>query len=296
MIALAAQVVLAGVLIYFAATGFPFLTRGANEARADQPAPAASVNRFDVRRAWRDLRLQVEAGQRPAGSPALRRLASVLRARLPGGRFEPVPGGLRNVVGVLPGRRPAIVIGAHYDTEALPRGFVGANDGAAGTAAVIELARALRRHRAPGGRELRFVLFDGEEEPAGSTDFARDGLRGSTAYVRRHRRAVGEMILLDYVANRGLAIEREQGSDRRLWAQLRAAAGRVGVARVFPNRERAEEILDDHTPFTRAGIPAIDLIDFDYPHRDTVRDTVDKLDPRSLDAVGEAVVELVRTR
>ncbi len=206
-----------------------------------------------------------------------------------------MPGGLRNVVGRLPGRRPAIVIGAHYDTEAQPPGFVGANDGASGTAAVIELARALGRERRlrPAGPELRFVLFDGEEEPAGSTDFLRDGLRGSRAYVRAHHGEVRALILLDYVGDRDLSLPREAGSDPGLWALLRAAATRVGVARAFPDRV-VPEILDDHTPFTAAGIPAIDLIDFDYPHRDTVRDTLDKVSPRSLDAVGETVVEMVR--
>ena len=53
-------------------------------------------------------------------------------------------------------------------------------------------------------------------------------------------------------------------------------------------------ILDDHTPFLRAGIPAIDLIDFSYRYADTVRDTVDKLSERSLDAVGESTVALMR--
>ena len=112
--------------------------------------------------------LQVDAGQRTAGSPQLRRLARQLRPLLPHGRFEPLPGrGLRNVVGTLPGTKPGIVLGAHYDMLAKPRGFVGANNGAAGSAIVIEAARALARMTAPASaRELRFVLFDGEEPAA----------------------------------------------------------------------------------------------------------------------------------
>ena len=113
------------------------------------------------------MRFQVGYGPRPAGSVASRRLAERLRTLLPNGRFEALPGGLRNIVGYLPGRRPAVVIGAHYDTLDKP-GFVGANDGAAPTAAVIELARQLPRWRRRGGPELRFVLFDGEEAPAGT--------------------------------------------------------------------------------------------------------------------------------
>ena len=117
--------------------------------------PRPRVDRFDAPRAFALIRRQLAYGQRPAGSAALRRLAPVLRDALPDGRFEPLPGHprLRNIVGTIPGRAPAIVVGAHYDSEYHPRGFVGANDSAAGTAAVIELARDLaarRRHRPRG--------------------------------------------------------------------------------------------------------------------------------------------------
>lgn len=260
-------------------------------------APTGRVDRFDGQRAYEHVRAQVAHGPRPAGSPASRRLAAWLRARLPRGRIEHVPGGLRNVVGSLPGRRPAIVVGAHYDTKALP-GFVGANDGAAGTAVVLELARALRRERraAPAGTdwpELRFVLFDGEESPDDRADFFTTGLRGSRAYVRRHGDALGAAIVVDFVGQRGLRLARERGSHPELWQRLRRAAARVGVGAVFPDRV-VGEILDDHTPFARAGIPAIDLIDFDYVCFHRRCDRLDQIDVRSLDATGEALVELLR--
>jgi glutaminyl-peptide cyclotransferase len=128
--------------------------------------PRPTADRFDAPRAFALIRRQLSYGQRPAGSPQLRRLAEVLRRQLPNGHFEAVRGhpDLRNVVGTLPGRQPAIVLGAHYDSEYHPKGFVGANDSAAGTAAVVELARDLR---STSGREVRFVLFDGEEEGPG---------------------------------------------------------------------------------------------------------------------------------
>ena len=285
-----------------AVNGFPMIGGGgppprddARAAAAPPAVPRARVDRFDERRAFALVRQQVAVGERPAGSPALRALGRRLRAQLPRGRFEPVPGhpGLRNVVGVLPGRRPAIVVAAHYDTLELP-GFVGANDGAGGTAAVVELARALQAQpRPPRAREVRFVLFDGEEQPAGSQDFLRDGVRGAKAYVRAHRREVRALVLLDFVANKGLRLPREASSDTGLWARLRAAAARVGVGAVFPARTGAE-IEDDHTPFLAAGIPAVDLIDWPYRYWHTRRDTIDKLSPRSLDAAGEAVLELLR--
>ncbi len=220
-----------------------------------------------------------------------------LRRLLPDGGFEPLPGGLRNIVGTLPGSAPAIVVGAHYDSEYHPPGFVGANDSAAGTAAVIELADALKRELPPEHREIRFVLFDGEEDPPGCADarFEQCALRGSRAYTEMHPDEVGQMILLDYIANKGLQIPREANSDRALWAQLRSAAAALGAEGYFPPEGSGQQyaIIDDHIPFVRDGVPAIDLIDFSYRYADTVADTPDKLDPAALDAVGETVAELV---
>ncbi len=268
-------------------------------ASADGLAPRARVDRFSGPHAFALLREQVEAyGWRPAGSPALRRLAVRLRALMPRGRFESVPGhpGLRNVVGSVPGRLPAVVVGAHYDVEAAPRGFVGANDGAAGTAAVVTLARAFARAPRPrNARALRFVLFDGEEEPAGCEPFLECGLRGSTAYAGRHAGATRALVLLDYIAEKaGLRFTREAGSDPALWTQLRRAARTAGVGALFSG-EVSGQIIDDHWPFLQRGIRAIDLIDFDYPQHDSLEDDLGAVSERSLDAVGEAVFALVAT-
>jgi glutaminyl-peptide cyclotransferase len=269
-------------------------------------APAAgraqrdTGDRFSGPRAFALLREQVEDyGWRPAGSPALRRLAVRLRTLMPRGRFESVPGhpGLRNVVGSVPGRGPALVVGAHYDVEAAPEGFVGANDGAAGTAAVVTLARAFARAPRPrNARALRFVLFDGEEEPAGCEPFVECGLRGSKAYAARHAAETHALVLLDYIAEKkGLRFKREVGSNAALWAQLRRAARAVGAGALFPLEPSGQVIVDDHWPFLQRGVRAIDIIDFDYPQRDSLEDDLDAVSERSLDAVGEAVYALVAT-
>ena len=113
--------------------------------------------------------------------------------------------------------------------------------------------------------------------------------------LARHAREIGAAIVIDMVGDAALSLPREEGSDPELWAALRAAAGRVGVGPTFVDRERGE-IYDDHTPFARAGVPAIDVIDFDYPPFHTSDDTLEQVRPRSLDAVGEAAVELLRAR
>src|SRR5215217_6237772 len=214
---------------------------GGEESPSPESRPAAATaaraDRFDSARAWRHVRYQVELGPRPAGSPQLAQLAAYLRARLPRGHYEPVPGhaGLRNVAGRIPGRKPAVVLAAHYDTKNLP-GFVGANDGAGGTAAVLEIARALRKQKRPkGAPEIRFAFFDGEEATDDTRPFEATALRGSKAYAARHGDAIRALVLLDFVAEKGaMRIPREAGSDERLWRRLRNAAGRAGSAQAFP--------------------------------------------------------------
>ena len=259
-------------------------------------APAPRVDRFDSGRAWAELRRQVELGPRPAGSRRLRRLARRLRRELPAGRFERVPGHprLRNIVGRLPGAKPALAIAAHYDTKRLP-GFVGANDAAAGTAAVLELARALASTERPAAApELRFLLFDGEEATDDERPFSATGLRGSTAYAKRHARGLRALVLLDFVAAKDLRIVREANSDGALWSRLRAAARVVGAGAAFP-AGTGGAITDDHSPFLARGVPAIDLIQWPYECWHRRCDDLGAVSERSLDLTGETVLALVRT-
>jgi peptidase M28-like protein len=299
--ALGVQLVLGGLLVWQAATDFSlFRDDGPPAKSAPAPAlaaagamPTATRNWFNGAAALDWARRQVELGPRPAGSDAQRQAAELLRAALPDGRFVDIGGGLRNIVGTLPGKGQPIVIAAHYDTTPVPD-YVGANNSAAGVGAVIELGRSLRRHPPRSGRPVQLLLTDGEEAPEYPVvgDFATSGLRGSRFAARDSR--AGDVVVLDFVAQKGLAIRREAGSDRELWDALRRAARAVGVASVFPAGEQSE-VLDDHTPFVRRGIRAIDLIDFDYPCWQKPCDTLDQLDVRALDAVGETVLELVRT-
>jgi hypothetical protein len=99
-------------------------------------------------------------------------------------------------------------------------------------------------------------------------------------------------VLLDFIAEKNTRIPREASSDIELWQRLRAAARKVGAARQFPD-EVANAVQDDHTPFLEAGIPAIDLIDFDFPQWHTLDDDLDVVSQASLDASGEAVAQLL---
>src|SRR5918998_314625 len=189
--------------------------------------PRPRVDRVDEDRAFSLLRQQVELGPRPAGSATSRRLGERLRRLLPNGRFEPVPARtgaerpLRNIVGAVRGRDPErlVVVGAHYDTKDLP-GFVGANDGAGGTAAVAEIARSIRPREL--GLSVVFILFDGEENPRGTSDavFERAGLRGSRAAARRYPGAAA-MVLLD-LYGAPIYVRKEIVHNKHVVEQLRA--------------------------------------------------------------------------
>jgi len=287
-VVLAVQVVLGATFAVLAATGnIPFTS--------DEPeGGAARTDRFDSAAAFSLLREQVELGPRPAGSRASRELGERLRGLLPGGRFEPVPGGLRNVVGEVPGRDPRrrVVVGAHYDTKDI-RGFLGANDSASGTAVAVQLARTLKPREA--GPSVVFVLFDGEESPGETPDseFEQRGLRGSKAIAPRLRGAEA-MVLLDFVGDRELSMPREANSDEALWSRLRAAAGRAGAGGAFPPAVTGA-VSDDHLPFIEAGVPSIDLIDFTFSCFHRPCDDLSAVSESSLDKTGETVLELLTT-
>jgi len=256
---------------------------------ATAAAAAAKVDRFDSKRAWSLLEHQVELGPRPSGSAASKQLAAYIKARIPNGRYEAVPGGLRNVVGEIPGKGKAIVLAAHYDTKDIP-GFVGANDGAGGTAAVLEIARVMRSMKRPkNAPPIRFVFFDGEEA-TDDNDFYGTGVRGSKAYAKQHAKNIRELVLLDFIADKDLAIPREESSDEAMWKRLRAAAKRVGSESAFPDATQGM-VLDDHTPFLRRGVPAIDLIDFTFECWHETCDDITAVSEASLDRSGEAVLE-----
>jgi Zn-dependent M28 family amino/carboxypeptidase len=237
------------------------------------------------------LEYQVKLGPRPAGSPQSKQLAAYIKARLPRSRYEAVPGGLRNVVGEIPGKGKAIVLAAHYDTKDLPD-FVGANDGAGGTAALMELARGLQKAKRPkDAPPIWFVAFDGEEATDDS-NFLGTGVRGAKAFAKKHGSKVRELVLMDFIADKDLAIPFEASSDPEMWADLRAAASHVGASDAFPDRQQGT-VQDDHTPFVERGIPAIDLIDFDFPCWHQTCDDLSAVSKRSLDKSGETLYEFL---
>lgn len=264
-------------------------------------AAAASPPVFDGAAALRHVERLVALGPRPAGSePSARARAYIIaelkkagvtgearpfRAQTPHGSV-----GMANVVAVLKGRRPdVIMIGGHYDTKVFSGfRFVGANDGGSSAALLIELARRL----AAAPREYTYwvVWFDGEEAMESWTE--RDSLYGSrhlAAELRRTNRLPRALLLVDMIGDRDLVIRRESASASWLTDIVWASAARLGYGAHF--HADTIPVEDDHVPFLRAGVPATLLIDFDYPPWHTVEDTVDKVSARSLAVVGEVLLD-----
>ncbi len=263
-------------------------------AATPEATAATKVNRFDGDRAWKTLEYQVKLGPRPAGSAKSKELAAYIKAHLPNSHIEAVPGGLQNVVGKIPGKGKPIVLAAHYDTKDLPD-FVGANDGAGGTAQMLEIARVMKTMKRPkNASPIWFVAFDGEEA-TDDNDFMGTGVRGSKAFAKKYAKRIKELVLLDFVANKNLAIPYEQSSDASMWADLREAAERVGSDSAFPDTQQGV-VEDDHTPFLRRGVPSIDLIDFNFPCWHKPCDDLSAVSKASLDKSGEAVLEFLRNR
>lgn len=203
------------------------------------------------------------------------------------------------MIGRIPGRQSGtVVVGAHYDTKDIP-GFVGANDGASGVAVVLELARALPSRL--DGPSIDLVFFDAEESPRG-VSFESGGIRGSEQFVRYALDGgrqgspplarVRAMVLFDMVADCDLTVPREANSDPSLYEAFAGAAQTLSGS-TAPFGGEAAGILDDQTPFIQAGVPAVDLIDFDYGPGPspgawwhTREDNIGHVCPGSLGAVG----------
>ena len=273
-------------------------------------AAAPPPSDFDSARAWRDVEAQVAIGSRPAGSEALERTRVWLEAELRAAGLEPVreaftaqtPIGeieMVNVYADLAAMDPAaelIVLCAHFESKLGIDGFVGANDGASGTAVVLELARVLAAGE-PRSVTYRFLFVDGEEALRWEWHDP-DNRYGSRHHVEQLVAAgldqrVRACIVIDMVGDRELRLSRDSLSDPRLLEIFTRAAKAVGLGAFM--RGPREEVRDDHLSFMAANIPSLDLIDLRYgpgnSYWHTSRDTLDKCSAESLDVVGRIVLE-----
>jgi Zn-dependent M28 family amino/carboxypeptidase len=198
---------------------------------------------------------------------------------------------VQNIVARKSDEPPQIIIGAHYDTRIYAdsdpdpanhtQPVPGANDGASGVAVLLELARVLPESTVP----VWLVFFDAEDN--GRIE-GWDWILGSREFVRLNPVRPEAVIIVDMIGDADLNIYKEFNSNPALTDSIWETAHSLGYGSKFLPAYK-HSMLDDHTPFLEAGIPAIDIIDFDYPYWHTIQDTPDKVSAESLQAVGETL-------
>jgi Zn-dependent M28 family amino/carboxypeptidase len=260
----------------------------------------ASGSPFNAERAFKDLTTIVGFGPRPAASEALKKTRAYivdelkkagLKAELD--EFEvTTPRGRRKMVNIRATRRGSksniIALAGHYDTKPTEFVFVGANDGGSSAAWVLEMARATADLKLEN--TLEFVFFDGEEAVVEWSDL--DSVYGSRHDVERRLKAgnlrqLKALILVDMIGDKDLDIRREPASTPWLTDLIWETAHAGGFRKEF--LDESQPIEDDHIPFLRAGIEAVDLIDFNYDPWHTPADTLDKTSGASLKIVGDVI-------
>jgi Zn-dependent M28 family amino/carboxypeptidase len=267
--------------------------------------PAVQPQTFDGQRALADVETQVAFGPRTPGSSGHARVQGWMRAELAEAGWETrvqsaqmLGHTVENVIAYRGDEPPRVILGAHYDTrlhadqdpdpakqqDPVP----GANDGASGVAVLLELARVLPEDGGP----VWLVFFDAEDN--GRIE-GWDWILGSQAFVAELEFQPEAAVIVDMIGDADQNIYIERNSNPELSEEIWEIAAELGYGRSFIPTPR-HSILDDHTPFLQAGIPAVDIIDFDYPYWHTTEDTVDKVSAESLEAVGRTLQEWLARR
>jgi glutaminyl-peptide cyclotransferase len=252
----------------------------------------------------------VSFGPRPSGSEAIRKLQAYLLAELKPLGCQAIqddftastPLGqtpMKNIIARFPGMSgKTLVVTGHYDTKSMPGTyFIGANDGGSSAALLLEMAKALAHE--PRKDDVVLVWFDGEEAVAQWSDY--DSLYGSRHLAERWAAdgtlaRIKALINVDMIGDKDLGILKDMNSAGPLREMVWRVADRLGYGQHFLRDDSAIE--DDHIPFLRRGVNALDLIDLNYgPNNSywhTDKDTADKLSAESLQIVGRVVIETLK--
>lgn len=259
-----------------------------------RPDPAV----FDAQRAYADVQTQVAFGPRVPGSRGHAQVQEWMRTELEAAGWQveiqtsqALGHPIENIIARRSDEAPQIILGAHYDTRMYAdrdadvgnqtKPVPGANDGASGVAVLLELARSLPKNTVP----VWLVFFDAEDN---GNIKGWDWILGSREFVRNNPVAPRAVVIVDMIGDSDLNIQRERNSNSGIMNEIWDVAKELGHDdRFLPGYKWS--MTDDHTPFLEAGIPAVDIIDFDYPYWHTMQDTPDKVSAESLQAVGETL-------
>lgn len=261
---------------------------------------------FDGERALRHIASQLDFGPRTPGSEghaeAVIWMVNELQTSDWDVSIQEIPSEqytVQNIVAKKGQGEPWFILGAHYDTrffadndpdpEMHSQPVPGANDGASGVAVLLELARVLPDDL-PG--EVWLVFFDAEDN---GRIPGWNWIMGSQAFARTLDNHPDAVVIVDMIGDADQNIYWEKNSDQELMQEIWGVAEALGYESNFIPSVKYS-MMDDHTPFLQAGIPAVDIIDFDYPYWHTVDDTLDKVSAESLQAVGDVVMTWLLTK
>lgn len=292
-------------------------TSGSKAARAVAPAvprapdalPAEQTGGFDGARAYEHVARLVALGPRYPESDGSRKAREYFRAQLQsyGCAVEEqaftaaTPRGtlrMSNVLVKIPGESDELLLlASHYDTLVPSRlpDFVGAVDGASGNGVMLELARLLCARERKNRLSIWMAFFDGEEAIVEWTE--TDSTYGSRELAARMHldsdlKRLKAMILADLVGEKDARYKREANSTPWLADLVWEVAAKLGYRGTFVQEEVAA-IEDDHVPFLRRKIPAVNIIDLDYDYWHTTGDTLDKISARTLGVTGHVILETI---
>jgi glutaminyl-peptide cyclotransferase len=273
------------------------------------PADSAPLPHIDSKRAFQYTREVTAFGPRYMGSENHKKLERYILDHLKGDQVEDddftadtVEGKfpVRNIIAKFPGTKDGIiVILGHYDTVYPLRnsGFVGANDGGSSTAILLEYANQLRGKKRDG-YSVWLVWSDGEEAVRTWTD--TDSVYGARHLAEKWEKdgtlkKIKALMVMDMIGDADLDIARNTKGAAWLLDLIYAAAERGGYQSHFYASQGSIE--DDHVPFVNRGVPCADVIDLDYGYNNvfwhTPQDTMDKLSPKSLEIVGDTILETI---
>lgn len=259
------------------------------------------------------VRKQIDFGPRPPGSPELEKtrayIANELRssgltvsldeftATTPQGEKK-----MANIIGEIAGEtKTTILLSSHYDTKFYKdMRFVGANDPATSVATLLEIGRVLGSAKEKSKVTYRLVFFDGEESFCEGWSDCRnkdgpDNTYGSRHYVSLLKEKnelvnTAALILLDMIGYKNLQLGRDTSSTPWLVDIIWQTGRELGYDKIFLDREEGVG-GDDHEPFLRHGIDAVDIIQLSsYPHWHKADDTIDKVSAQSMKIVGDTVL------
>jgi len=276
---------------------------------------SSSPPKFDGEAAFANLLKQCQFGPRNPGSEGHQRTRKYLLDKLSGhtnfikvqdfvysDQEQKIELELTNIIASFyPKKTKRLLLCAHWDTRPFAdrdpdtalqtEPILGANDGASGVAILLEIARVISRKEPAWGVDI--ILFDGEDwGPEGDLDRFCLGSKYFAKNKGDYQPEFG--ILLDMVGDKDLTVYKEGYSSRYAKKFVDLVWSRAKNLGLSCLKDSVKYFMyDDHIPLLSAGIPVIDLIDFDYPFWHTTSDTPDKCSPESLQKIGDLLLEIL---